>query len=56
MRNGISMIHIVVYALNNQIILGIMCFSLIGVPILGMWAVHKYNWQHWDPFDKHFKK
>ena len=31
--------------------LGIMGFALIGVPILGMWAVHKYNWQHWAPFD-----
>ena len=30
--------------------LGIMGFSLIIVPILGMWAVHKYKWQHWEPF------
>jgi hypothetical protein len=35
--------------------LGVMGFSLIFVPILGMWAVHKYGWEHWEPFDKNHK-
>ena len=48
--------HFAAAALNNQIVLGIMCYALIVVPILGMWAVHKYNWQHWAPFDKGHKK
>ena len=30
----------------------ILAYLLIVVPIMGMWAVHKYNWQHWEPFDK----
>jgi len=46
------MAHFMASLLNNQIILGILCYVLIFVPILGMWAVHKYNWQHWEPFDK----
>lgn len=48
--------HIAATVLNNQVFLGIMCFGLVGLPIIGMWAVHKYNWQHWAPFDKHHKK
>jgi len=47
--------HFAAAALNNQIFLGIMCFSLIGVPIIGIWAIHKYEWQHWEPFDKGHK-
>ena len=35
--------------------LGVMGASLILLPIAGMWAVHKYNWQHWAPFDKGHK-
>jgi hypothetical protein len=31
--------------------LGFLGFILIFVPILGMWAVHKYGWEHWAPFD-----
>jgi len=48
--------HFAASVLNNPVLLGLMSFGLIGVPILGMWAVHKYNWQHWAPFDKHSKK
>jgi len=44
--------HIAYSALSNPIILGVMGFSLVFIPILGMWAVHKYNWQHWEPFAK----
>jgi len=44
--------HFAHWALNNQIILGILCYVLIFVPIMGIWAIHKYEWQHWEPFDK----
>ena len=33
--------------------LGFMSFALVFVPILGMWAVHKYGWEHWEPFSRH---
>ena len=55
-RNGINMGHFAAAALNNQVVLGIMCYALIVVPIMGMWAVHKYDWQHWAPFDKGHKE
>jgi len=29
---------------------------MVFVPIMGIWAVHKYNWQHWEPFDKGHNK
>ena len=29
--------------------------SLVFVPIIGMWAVHKYGWEHWEPFDNGHK-
>jgi hypothetical protein len=44
--------HFAASILNNPILLGIMSFSLIGVPIIGIWAIHKYNWQHWAQFKK----
>ena len=47
--------HFARWTLNNPLTLGILSFFLIFVPILGMWAVHKYNWQHWEPFDKNHK-
>ena len=46
------MAHFMASLLNNQIILGILCYLLVVVPIMGIWAIHKYNWQHWEPFDK----
>jgi hypothetical protein len=33
--------------------LGVMGFLLVFVPIIGMWAVHKYGWEHWEPFTRH---
>ena len=48
--------HFAAAALNNQIVLGIMCYALIVVPIMGIWAIHKYGWQHWAPFDRGHKK
>jgi len=44
------------HIMENPIALGVMSFVLVFVPILGMWAVHKYGWEHWEPFDKIFKK
>ena len=41
--------------MNTPWCLGVMGFTLVFVPILGMWAVHKYGWEHWAPFDKHHK-
>ena len=41
--------------MENPISLGFLCFILVFVPILGMWAVHKYGWEHWEPFDKYIK-
>ena len=32
--------------------LGIMAYALICVPIIGMQLVHKYGWEHWEPFAK----
>jgi len=40
------------HVMENQLALGIMSFSLIVVPIVGIWAIHKYGWQHWEPFTK----
>jgi len=48
--------HFARWVLETQITLGILCYVLVFVPILGIWAIHKYNWQHWDPFDKGHKK
>jgi len=38
--------------LNNPWGIGSLSFILIFVPIVGMWAVHKYQWEHWEPFAK----
>jgi len=42
--------HFAAIVLNNPIALGFLCLLLVCGPVLGMWAVHKYNWQHWEPF------
>ena len=41
--------------LNNPYGVGIMAWCLVFVPIIGMWAVHKYKWEHWEPFDRSHK-
>jgi len=51
----ILMGHIAAAVLNNKVALAFICYILVFVPILGIWAVHKYNWQHWQPFDKKHK-
>jgi len=38
------------HVMQNSWSLGFMSFFLVFVPIMGMWAVHKYGWQHWEPF------
>jgi len=38
--------------LNTPWALGFMSWCLVFVPIMGMWAVHKYGWEHWEPFTK----
>jgi len=47
--------HFAHWALSNQLILGLLSFMLVFVPILGIWAVHKYQWEHWEPFAKKHK-
>ena len=32
--------------------LGFLAYLLVVVPIVGMDLVHKYGWEHWEPFDK----
>ena len=41
------------HVMQNTWALGFMSFALVFVPILGMWAVHKYGWEHWEPFSRH---
>jgi hypothetical protein len=47
--------HFAAYVLNNPYTLAPMCMALVFVPILVMWAVHKYGWEHWEPFDRGHK-
>jgi hypothetical protein len=39
--------------MESPIGLGILGTLLIGVPIAGIWAIHKYGWEHWEPFTRH---
>jgi hypothetical protein len=36
--------------------LGVMGFLLVFVPIIGMHLVHKYGWEHWEPFHESHSK
>jgi len=47
------MILFVRHVMQTPWCLGIMGFLLVFVPIIGMHLVHKYGWQHWEPFSKH---
>ena len=47
--------HFARWALETPVTLGFLCYLLVVVPIMGIWAVHKYKWQHWEPFDKGHK-
>jgi hypothetical protein len=44
------------YCMQTPAFLGLLGFVLVFVPILGMWAVHHYGWEHWEPFDRGHKK
>ena len=54
------MIHqiqlLVRHTMESSTGLGILSFALIVVPIIGMDMVHRYGWQHWEPFAKHHKE
>ena len=41
------------HTMENPFALAGMSFALVFIPILGMWAVHKYGWEHWEPFYSH---
>jgi membrane protein YdbS with pleckstrin-like domain len=47
--------HFAASVLNNPWLLGTLCYILVFVPIIGIWVVHKYGWQHWEPFSKHME-
>ena len=47
--------HFARWVLNNPYTLGVLALLLVFVPILGMWAVHKYGWEHWEPFTRKHK-
>ena len=44
--------HFAAYVLNNPYTLGPLCMALVFVPIIGMHLVHKYGWEHWEPFNR----
>ena len=44
------------HTMESSVGLGILSFALIVVPIIGMDMIHKYGWEHWEPFDKWFGK
>jgi len=48
--------HFARWVLENPVTLGILGYALIVIPIMGIWAIHKYNWQHWEPFDRGHKE
>jgi len=41
------------HTMENPWALGFMSWCLVFVPIIGMHLVHKYGWEHWEPFSKH---
>jgi len=44
--------HFAAWTLNNPIGIGTLSFLLVFVPIIGMHLVHKYGWEHWEPFNR----
>ena len=50
---SISMNHVQLFVrsvMQTPWCLGVMGFFLVFVPIIGMHLVHKYGWEHWEPF------
>ena len=41
--------------MQNPFAVGFMSYLLVIVPVIGMWAVHKYKWEHWEPFAQRHK-
>ena len=39
--------------MQNPWALGFISWCLICVPIIGIQLIHKYGWQHWEPFSRH---
>ena len=46
------MILFVRHTMESPVGLGVLSFLLVFVPIVGMHLIHKYNWQHWEPFNR----
>ena len=44
--------HFAATTLNNPLGIGTLGLLLVFVPIIGMHLVHKYRWEHWEPFGK----
>ena len=44
--------HFAAVTLNNPYGIGSLSIALVVVPIIGMHLVHKYGWEHWEPFGK----
>lgn len=44
------------HAMETPWSLGFLSLILIVIPIVGMDLVHKYGWEHWEPFDKGHKQ
>ena len=42
--------HFAATTLNNPLGIGTLGILLVFVPIIGMHLVHKYGWEHWEPF------
>ena len=40
------------HTMENPYSLGFLSLLLIVVPIIGMDLVHKYGWEHWEPFTR----
>ena len=49
------MILFVRHTMESHWGLGILSLLLIVVPIIGMNFVHKYGWEHWEPFARKHK-
>jgi hypothetical protein len=49
------MLILIRYTMEHQWSLGLLSMILIVVPIIGMDLVHKYGWEHWEPFARNHK-
>ncbi len=46
------MLILVRHLMQNPFFVGLLSFLLVVVPVIGMHLVHKYGWEHWEPFKK----